>query len=137
MQNPYQTTDTAASLSRLDRIQEQRSFAQNKKLNEIRRRVEHLTAAGQSMEATISTEPLLADKPDDEGTFKLQDSFLYHDRKPNYKIISNRLRILQKKHKDFPKMRIYVNKNACRYSDTFSPLMNKLRIMPQERARVV
>lgn len=40
---------------------------------------------------------------------------------------------MQKRHKEFPNMRVYINKDLDQAQDNFAPIVNKLRVMPQER----
>ena len=62
--------------------------------------------------------------------FKLADINIFQPRDKNYKIISNRIRILARKEQK----RRYVHKDQKQYEQTFDPIRTKLRVMPIERA---
>lgn len=69
--------------------------------------------------------------------FNYRDLSLYDERDCDYKIIANRLKILNKCHQKYPRMKAYHSKLVSQYASTFDPLRARLRIMPSTRVGIV
>ena len=66
----------------------------------------------------------------DREKLKQIEISIYLERNNNYKILTNRLKILQHSQKQFPNMRTYNSREVKKYCDYFDPIRAKLRIMP-------
>lgn len=65
-----------------------------------------------------------------KGELKFSDINIFQQRDDDYKIISNRIKILARKEL----RRQYIHKDLKGYENTFDPIRMKLRVMPIERA---
>lgn len=103
------------------------------KIKLARKTIEHLNKSKESiLEIQNSVEEESSDEPE---PFNLMNVQLYKERGDEYKILSNRMRILKMKHKKYPNMRNYDGQSSQNYSNAFDPMRQKIRLMPQTRVR--